>query len=160
MNEKLPADEHNYRFVGKVGQFCPIVDGDGGGELLRESGVDKEGNTKYAADTNSKGYRWMESEMVRELGKESSIDKRFYDKPVNDAVDTISKYGDFEWFVSDDDIFKEAYYTPPWKMACGKDTCLTCPKFITEGSHMGCADGFDNSDMIYSLQDEEYFNKR
>lgn len=39
--------------------------------------------------------------MVKELGKESDIDRTYYDNLVNDAVDSISEYGDFEWFVSD-----------------------------------------------------------
>lgn len=87
---------HGYRFVGKVGQFSPIKAGCGGGLLMRESGG------KYSAATGSKGYRWMESEMVKELSKESDIDYGFYDKLVDDAKDTIAKYGDFEWFVSED----------------------------------------------------------
>lgn len=87
---------HNYIFIGKVGQFCPIKEGHGGGVLLRE----KDG--KYYAATGSKGYRWLESEMVKELGKEDSIDESYYIKMVDDAVDTISSYGNFEWFTSDD----------------------------------------------------------
>jgi len=87
---------HNYRFVGEVGRFCPIKPGCGGGLLMRE----KDG--KYYAATGSKGYRWLESEMVRELGKEADIDRSYYDRMVDEAVKTISKFGDFEWFVSDD----------------------------------------------------------
>ena len=99
-NENLPEDEHKYVFVGKVGRFCPIKIGCGGGELLRE-GKDKEGNTKFSSATGAKGYRWLESEMVKELGKEDDIDRSYYNKLVDDAVDTISQYGDFEWFASD-----------------------------------------------------------
>lgn len=100
MSEGMPEGEHNYRFIGKVGQFCPIKPGCGGGELVRE-GKDKEGNVKYSSATGAKGYRWLESEMVRELGKEDDIDKSYYDKLVNDAADVISQYGDLEWFVSE-----------------------------------------------------------
>ena len=100
-NESLPEGEHNYHFVGKVGSFCPIKPGCGGAELLRE-GKDKEGNVKYSSATGAKGYRWLESEMVKTLGKENDIDRSYYDKLVDDAVEAISKYGDFEWFVSDD----------------------------------------------------------
>lgn len=89
------ATGHDYRFVGRVGQFTPVKPGAGGGVLLRESGG------KYAAATGSKGYRWMESETVRKLGIEDIIDRTFYNKLVDDAVDTISEYGDFEWFQSD-----------------------------------------------------------
>lgn len=86
---------HDYHFVGKVGQFTPILKGCGGGILLRESGG------KYYAATGSKGYRWMESEMVRTLNLTNQIDRSFYKRLVDDAVEAISKYGDFEWFVDE-----------------------------------------------------------
>lgn len=105
-NENLPEGEHNMRFIGKVGSFCPIKPGCGGGELLREA-KDKEGNVKYDAVVGSKGYRWLEAEMVQTLEKENDIDLSYYDKLVNDAVDTISNFGDFEWFVSDDPYIKD-----------------------------------------------------
>lgn len=98
--EKLIADiskGHNYRYVGRIGQFCPMNPGVGAGILLRE----KDG--KYYAATGSKGYRWLESETVKTLGLEKEIDRSYYDQLVNDAVDAISQYGDFEWFVSTDD---------------------------------------------------------
>ena len=101
MNESLATDEHNYHFIGKVSRFCPIKPGHGGGELLRE-GKDKEGNVKYSSATGAKGYRWLESEMVKSLGKEKDIDRSYYDRLVDEAVETISQYGDFEWFISDD----------------------------------------------------------
>lgn len=94
-------DYHNYIFVGKIGSFCPIKPGCGGGILLRE-GKDKNGNTKYDSATGADGYRWLESEMVKELGKENDIDKSYYNNLVDKAVETISKYGNFDWFVSDD----------------------------------------------------------
>ena len=100
-NEDLPEGEHNYIFVGKVGSFCPIKPGCGGAELVREA-KDKDGNTKYDSVVGAKDYRWLESEMVKELGKENDIDKSYYNKLVDDAVASISEYGDYEWFVSDD----------------------------------------------------------
>lgn len=87
---------HDYKFVGRVGQFCPIKSGCNGGVLYRIN----DGKT-YAAP-GSKGYRWLESEMVESLGKTEDIDLSFYEELVNDAIEDISKYGDFEWFVSDD----------------------------------------------------------
>lgn len=102
MNEDMTEDEHSYRFIGKVGRFCPMKDGAGGGVLLRETTNKKTGEKGYAAATGSKGYRWLESEMVEELGKESEIERGYYDKMVDEAVKSISKFGDFEWFVSDD----------------------------------------------------------
>ena len=96
MNENLGEDEHDYHFVGKAGAFSPIKPGCGGGLLMRE----KDG--KYNAATGTKGYRWLESEVVQELGKEKDIDKSYYNKLVDDAVRDISVYGDFEWFTSED----------------------------------------------------------
>ena len=88
------AKGHNYIFVGRVGQFCPIKPGCGGGVLLREQ------NGKYHAATGSKGYRWLESEMVQELGKEDDIDLTYFNKLVDDAHKSVSEYGDFEAFVA------------------------------------------------------------
>ena len=86
---------HNYVFIGKVGNFCPIIKGKGGGLLVRE----KDG--KYYSATGSKGYRWLESEMVRGSNEEY-IDRSYYNALVDEAVDTIKQYGDFEMFISDD----------------------------------------------------------
>jgi hypothetical protein len=107
MNENLGEDEHDYRFVGRVGSFCPIKPGCGGGVLLRE------GNGKFSAAVGTKKskkvskdepniYYWLESEMVQTLEKEDDIDRSYYNQLVDEAIETISKYGDFELFVSDD----------------------------------------------------------
>ena len=113
MNETLPEGEHDYHFVGKVGSFCPIEPGYGGGELLREA-KDKDGNIKYAAATGTKGYRWLESETVKVLGKEDDIVLSYYNKMVDAAVEAISQYGDFEMFVSDDDAAPWESPSEPW----------------------------------------------
>ena len=117
-NENLPEGKHDYRFVGKIGLFCPIKPGYGGGLLLRES-QDKDGNAKYGFATGTKGYRWMESEEVKKLHKEKDIDRSYYDKLVNDAIDTINKYGDFEMFASDVEyesipIIDDPPFDPPY----------------------------------------------
>lgn len=151
-NENLPEGEHDYHFIGKVGSFCPILPGHGGGELLRE-GKDKDGNVKYSAATGSKGYKWLEAEMVSTLDKEKDIDRSYYNKLVDDAIDTMGKYGDFEWFVSDDPVPDDEL---PWKMDCGKDTCLMCPNLTRDG----CKVGYDNSDFLYQLNEDEAFMKR
>ena len=85
---------HDYRFVGKAGSFCPIKPGYGGGLLMREK------NGKFSAATGTKGYRWMESETVKASGMEQNIDRRYYASLVDEAVATISQYGDFEAFAS------------------------------------------------------------
>jgi hypothetical protein len=99
LDNENPNDPDNPYFVGRVGRFCPIKDGCGGSLLLRES-KDKDGNIKYGAVTGSKGYHWLESEVVKELEKVNDIDDGYYRKLVDDAVAEISKYGDFEAFVS------------------------------------------------------------
>lgn len=106
------AKGHDYVFIGRVGQFCPIKPGCGGGLLCRESVDKKTGEKKYDAATGTKGYRWLESEMVKTLGKEDCIDRSYYDALVDAAATDISGYGDFEWFVSDDPYVKDD--TPPW----------------------------------------------
>ena len=135
-------------FIGRVGSFCPIKPGRGGKELLRES-KDKDGNIKYAAATGTKGYLWLEAEVVKTLGKEDDIDRSYYDKLVDDAVEAISKYGDFEWFVSDEPYVstKQVVETPPWFMACGKETCIGCEHFTSTQFDMDCRLGHDISDL-------------
>ena len=91
---EIISSGHNYIFVGRIGRFCPIKPGCGGGVLLRKQG------DKYHAATGSKGYRWMESEMVQNLGKEEDIDLKYYNTLVDKAVESIEVYGDFEAFVS------------------------------------------------------------
>ena len=103
MNEKLGEGEHDYRFIGSIGEFCPVLPGTGGGVLLRSQ------DDKYNAVAGTKKpgkipkgeidvYYWMESETVKLLGLEDKIDKSYYNALVNDAIETISQFGDFEQF--------------------------------------------------------------
>ena len=155
-NEELDtviATGHNYCFIGKVGQFCPIKPGCNGGILVREQ------DGKYYSVGGTKGFRWLESEAVKMLGKEDDIDKSYYIKLVDDAKAAISEYGDFEWFVSNefadaelinelnkqsDPEYLATADTPPGLMPCGveiKDACDNCPSYIGE-KHI-CKRGFD-----------------
>lgn len=109
MNELLPEEQHKYQFVGRVGQFCPILPEKGGGLLMREAG-----ENKYASATGAKGYRWLESETVELMHKEEDIDISYYDKLVDEAADTIAKYGDLEWFISDKEDTENEYVTIPF----------------------------------------------
>ena len=114
---KKIEEGHNRIFVGRVGNFCPIKPGCGGADLVKEM-KDKDGNVKYDSVTGAKGYRWLESEMVRTLGKERDIDRSYYDKLVDAAVETIAQFGDFEYFASDD-----PYISPPFLN--GKPLCYS-----------------------------------
>lgn len=128
MNEGLCDDEHEYHFVGKVGSFCPIKSGHGGGVLLRE----KEG--KYYAVSGSKGYRWLEAEIVKTLDIQKTINHSYFVSLINDAVKKISKFGDFEWFVSDDSIgvpcgdlkYKGCEDCPNWPLLNDPDNPRQC----------------------------------
>ena len=97
-NELCEKEEatHDLQFVGRVGQFTPIKAGCNGGILYRVS------DGKNYSATGSTGYRWLESEMVKTLGKEDCIDRTFYTSLIDDAVASISQYCDFERFVADE----------------------------------------------------------
>lgn len=86
---------HDLHFVGRVGQFTPIKEDCGGGVLYRVN------NGKNYAASGSTGFRWLESEIVRSNAKENDIDKSFYQKLADEAIDAIKKYGDYDLFVSD-----------------------------------------------------------
>lgn len=107
--DKLPfvgEEFHDRRFIGKVGSFVPIKPGCGGGILVRQDENDKE---KFSAvvgtkipGTKSDTYFWLEEEQFKKLDDISIIDRSYWDRLVDEAVETISKYGDFERFVADD----------------------------------------------------------
>lgn len=94
-NENLNEGDHDYHFIGKVGLFVPVLPGKGGGLLMRE----KDG--KYYAVTGSKGYRWMEATMVKELNKEDDIDYSYFEKLVEEAKKSINFHGDVDWFLGE-----------------------------------------------------------
>ena len=87
---------HNYRFVGKAGAFCPIQIGKGGGLLVKTNN-----GKNYYAVSGTKGYRWLESEIVKTLEKEDDIDLRYYDTLVEDAKKTIEQFGTYSDFVKE-----------------------------------------------------------
>ena len=101
--KKQIDERHNYRFIGKVGSFCPIKPGCGGGLLCRE----KDG--KYYSATGAKGYRWLEAELVKTLEKFDDIDESHFIAMTDTAIETIKKFGDYEWFVSEDPYIKPDY---------------------------------------------------
>lgn len=105
---------HDYQFVGRIGQFTPIKPGAGGGILLRQN-ADKFGNIKYDSATGADGFRWLESETIRGTPMEAKIDTSYYTKQVDAAIEEISKYGDAEWFMSDDPYIRQN--VTPWSGA-------------------------------------------
>lgn len=93
MNEDLPDGEHQYKFVGKVGSFLPIKPGKGGGLLMRDQ------NGKMYSAEGAKGYRWLETEVVQNLGMEDDIDISYYAVMADKAVAHIEEFGEFSWLV-------------------------------------------------------------
>lgn len=137
MNERLGEGGSNPIFVGRAGCFCPIQSGHCGGELKR---IESDGRMSYASGT--KGYRFLEAETVRGTETEHFIDKSYFEKLVDEAIDSISKFGDFYWFVADNSDI-------PWSMPCGDmtvDHCYDCPHF--QKNHDLCDLGFDISEIL------------
>ncbi len=80
--------------VGRTGSFVPVLDN--GGSLWRV----KDGK-KYAV-TGTKGYKWVEREIAysRKLSNSLNIDMQYFGSLVQEAMETINKFYDFEDFVS------------------------------------------------------------
>lgn len=72
----------------------------GGGVLYRKQ------DDKYYAASGTKGYRWLESEVVKTLNRDPMkiIDDSYYISLADEAISIISEYGDFNMFVSDDPL--------------------------------------------------------
>lgn len=87
--------EEKRHFVGKAGLFCPIKPENGGGNLVRAQD-DKD----YKVPGTS-GFGWLEADIVLANDKEDLIDMEYFEKLVDAAVNNISQYGDFDWFISD-----------------------------------------------------------
>ena len=98
-NETNP-DEHNLQFVGRVGQFCPVLEGTGGGLLVAERTNKATGEIKYDAVGGTKGYRFKEAEVIRNNNLIDQIDRNYYRVLCDKAIETINKFGSFEEFVA------------------------------------------------------------
>lgn len=88
---------HKLIFVGRVGQFTPVVSGVDGGILYRVQ------DGRNNAISGTKGYRWLESETIKKYGWENKVDLDYFRAQCDEAIDDISKYVDFNYFVSDID---------------------------------------------------------
>lgn len=150
----LIAKGHNYIFIGRAGSFCPVIKGAGGGILVRE----KDG--KFYAATGSKGYRWREGETLKNSDRMNMIDMSYFEALALAAKEAISKYEDFDIFVSeseppnvDVDLLAEekAKQTgepdiPAWLPPCGDgkyENCYDCPFFNVEKIPPECRKGYD-----------------
>ena len=55
---------------------------------------------KYYAVGGTKGYRWLESEVVKNNHMEDDINLDYYRELATKAINDISQFGDFDWFVN------------------------------------------------------------
>lgn len=155
IKEKI-KEGHDYKFVGRTGRFVPIKKGSSGGTMLvyrRE---------KYDSVNGTKGYRWLEAEVVKELHKEHDIDMEYFNDLIDDRIDAINEFGDFERFidvskpyippepeVKEEPKAKDISATedddPPWSdlppvVPCGDgkyNTCLECPHCLGDTCDAG-----------------------
>jgi hypothetical protein len=88
----MVTEREGLRFVGRTGRFTPVKEGQNGAVLYRVK------DDKRYAVTGTKGYLWMESEMALSTGAKVNMD--YFDGLVDQAVQTINKFGDFDKFVN------------------------------------------------------------
>lgn len=108
-NEDLPEGEHNYKFIGKIGEFVPVKDGCGGGKLVRQDVSKEDGKISYKAVEGTKEWRWKEAGMIRAGGLEDQVNMDYWRSLVNNAIDTLAQFGDVDKFRSEDE-----YVELPW----------------------------------------------
>ena len=80
----------NMRHLGRTGRFVPVMEG--GGTLYRVK------DDKYYAVTGTKGYKWMDAEIAKDI-PDLKIDMSYFEKLKDDAIKTIEAFGSFEEFV-------------------------------------------------------------
>ena len=56
-------------------------------------------NVAHGRGMDGKVDLQRQAEVIKEH-KENDVDISYYDNLVNEAIETISTYGDYEWFVS------------------------------------------------------------
>lgn len=95
------GDDSEMRFIGRVGQFTPVKHG---GHLWRVN------DGKNHAVTGTKDYLWLESDMVKTLGKEDDIDISYYEDMAHKAMGHIIAHGNYADFV---DLSKPYVYEVP-----------------------------------------------
>jgi Family of unknown function (DUF5906) len=95
VNTPMALGYQGVSFVGRIGQFVPVLVGEEtvGGLLF----VERDG--KMHSVSGTKGYLWQRADVVKELGLEKEINEDYYHALVNEAWQAISKFGEFDEFV-------------------------------------------------------------
>lgn len=92
--DQSALDISQMKFVGKVGQFTPVLEGCGGGRLYRVS------DSKCYAVTGTKDYLWAESLVIENIVNDV-VDLHYFERLVKEAVATIEQFGSFEELVGE-----------------------------------------------------------
>ena len=119
----------------------------------------KEDDGGFGYATGAKGYRWVESENMRNRDDwKKYIDIRYFRGLVDDAVAAIGLYCDFNLFVQGEDniLLPEdrivEYDTDPWMLPCKSEIyayCSDCPDFENdEQGNCICKKGYDITNQI------------
>ena len=90
----------------------------------------REKDGKYYSVTGTKGYRWLEAEVAKTLGKEGDIDPKYHDDLANEAIEAINQYGDYDRFVDTSRPYIFEKKERELLVPCGDgkyNTCLECP---------------------------------
>ncbi len=110
----MKMGEDDYKFIGRIGSFVAVKPENGGKEVVCIN------DGKISAVSGTKGYFWLEAEQIRDADMMGILDMDYYRHVVDDAIEEIKKYGDFENFVSTDPLmevgpwFKPDDDDPPW----------------------------------------------
>ena len=152
LNEVI-QEGHKYLFVGKAGEFIPVRPGCDGGLLVRK----ESDSDNYGYATGAKGYRWIESEYLKDnLDWKKYVDIRYFRGLTDVAIETIGQFGDFEMFVHGDDIsedrvWQDDFDDSPWILPCKTEAyafCSDCPDFVTDETGYSCKKGYDITNQI------------
>lgn len=84
-------------FIGRIGRFTPMASH--GGKLYS---VNAEGKRNAAQGT--KGYEWLESNYVESAKLEDYINHDYFKDKINETVNLINEFGDFNTFSETDDF--------------------------------------------------------
>ena len=78
--------EKPIRFVGKEGNFVPVMDAIFGGDLMTLR------DDKFNSISGTKGYRWQEAEVVKNNHNEDQVDLTYFDSLADSAKKAIEEY--------------------------------------------------------------------
>jgi hypothetical protein len=115
-NEATPNQPYKgMHFIGRVGMFVPVTKSAGGAKLIRVK------DDKTYAISGTKGYYWLEAEMVKEMKLKDVegllyedmlngiqddgtifgvIDMTYYEELASNAIESIEKFGSYREFIS------------------------------------------------------------